>query len=212
MAEGKIILVEGISNSGKTTLCKYMRERDGYTVVPEAIRYLERRLDAPGDDILNVPQSREQEIRNQDILFDLEFEKLFDANYRIKHGQNVVIDKSAYSIVATAYAFRKRGLVPDAYELAEKRFLKFWDKVHEYHLRLPDCNLLLRADAEKSQQRNLSRSHMLRSVWTEESTRSGQETSLEEQFSRLGNSAVLLETTGLSPEEVYKMATAAIRD
>lgn len=41
MKRGKIIIVEGTSCVGKTTLC-YNLEKIGWIIIPEAIRYLEK--------------------------------------------------------------------------------------------------------------------------------------------------------------------------
>lgn len=41
MNRGKIIIVEGTSCVGKTTLCSNL-EKNGWVVIPEAIRYLEK--------------------------------------------------------------------------------------------------------------------------------------------------------------------------
>lgn len=57
MSRGKIILIDGISNSGKTTLCNNLSKQLGYKIVPESIRYLENRLNEKGDNILYVPKN-----------------------------------------------------------------------------------------------------------------------------------------------------------
>lgn len=111
MERGKIILIDGISNSGKTTLCNNLSKQKGFKIIPEAIRYLENRLENNGDNILYVPKNTQEELRNQEILFDLEFDKLFDANYFSNHGKDVVIDKSVYSIIATAFAFQSSRII-----------------------------------------------------------------------------------------------------
>ncbi|WP_224783619.1 deoxynucleoside kinase [Lactobacillus jensenii] len=41
MSRGIIILIEGISNSGKTTLCNSLKNKANFEIIPEAIRYLE---------------------------------------------------------------------------------------------------------------------------------------------------------------------------
>lgn len=52
MSRGIIILIEGISNSGKTTLCNSLKNKANFEIIPEAIRYLENRLNDCGDNIL----------------------------------------------------------------------------------------------------------------------------------------------------------------
>ena len=41
MNEGEIVIVEGTSCVGKTTLCENLKKQ-GWIVLPEAIRYLEK--------------------------------------------------------------------------------------------------------------------------------------------------------------------------
>ena len=209
MSRGKIILIDGISNSGKTTLCNNLSKQLGYKIVPESIRYLENRLNEKGDNILYVPKNIQEELRNQEILFDLEFDKWFDANYFADHGQNVVIDKSSYLIVATEFVFESSN-ISGTYNKSLEFLDDFIEKAKRYKLYSPDLLLLLKADSSASSKRNLERNHHLLSVWTQESTRQKQEEILEKEFQELDMKKALIDTSNLSPRDVYDEALKQI--
>lgn len=210
MNRGKIIVVDGISNSGKTTLCNNLAKQLDFKIVPESIRYLEKRLHEKGDNILYVPRNKQEELRNQEVLFDLEFDKLFDANYFADQGKNVVIDKSPFSIVATAFAFESSN-ISGTYNQSLKFLDAFMKKAKRYKLCSPDLLLLLKANNSASLKRNLERNHQLLSVGTQESTRIKQEKILEEEFKRINIKKSMIDTSKLSPREVYDKALEQIR-
>lgn len=56
MQKGKIVIVEGTSCVGKTTLCDSLKKR-GWFVMPEAIRYLEIETGKLGDEASPIPGS-----------------------------------------------------------------------------------------------------------------------------------------------------------
>lgn len=204
MGLGKIIVVEGISNSGKTTLCRYLEAKSEFRVVPESIRYLENRLETNGDSILKIPETLSEELLNQDILFDVEFEKMYDANFIANQGINVVIDKSALSIIATAYAFSKIGIVSNSYEAARQRYSEMIQKMRHHNLQFPDYHFLLTANHDESMARNKQRKHKLAPVWTSGPIRSNQQHALETEFTKLDGKSLILDTTKLSYLEVYE--------
>ncbi|WP_243419814.1 hypothetical protein [Lactobacillus helveticus] len=70
--------------------------------------------------------------------------------------------------------------------------------------------LLLKADSSASSKRNLERNHHLLSVWTQESTRQKQEEILEKEFQELDMKKALIDTSNLSPRDVYDEALKQI--
>ena len=106
MNEGKIVIVEGTSCVGKTTLCEELKKL-GWIVLPEAIRYLEQETGKSGDEASPIPGSQEEEEYYQDQLFRIEKQKILEANKLKKQGKKVIIDKSAIATVATAKAFEE---------------------------------------------------------------------------------------------------------
>lgn len=201
--KNKIILIEGTSNSGKTTLCNNLAKYMNFKVIPEGIRYLERRLGASGDNILSVPNNLEQELNNQEILFDLEFERIFDANFLVTHGNNVVIDKSAYSIVATAYAF-ENGEIMGNYAVSQNHLRLLLEKIERFNLRMPDMYILLKSNIAISQDRNKNRVHQLKDIWIDSVIQQKQEEILEQELRKIEGSKLILDTTLLSPTKVYE--------
>ena len=75
MNKGKIVIIEGTSCVGKTTLCENL-QKQGWNVLPEAIRYLEQETGKLGDDASPIPGSQEEEEFYQDQLFRVERQKL----------------------------------------------------------------------------------------------------------------------------------------
>ncbi len=107
MEEGKIIIIEGTSCTGKTTLCKKLEKDGNWVMIPEAIRYLEKTTGKNGDEASPLPFSDDDEKYNQEILFNVDLQKIREANELAKNGKNVIIDKCAIATMATAYAFEK---------------------------------------------------------------------------------------------------------
>lgn len=211
MKRGKIILVDGISNSGKTTLCNSLHEFNDFRIIPESIRLLEQRLEDVGDNILFVPKTIEQEKLNQELLFDLEFDKWYAASFFAQKGQNVVIDKSPYSIVATAFAFESKEIV-GTYKNSVALLNQFRKKVERFDIVIPDISILLKADDISSKKRNSTRKHKLATIWTSESTRVKQEKVLERIFDSLNSKKIILNTSNMDAEKTYKKTINIIND
>lgn len=78
MSKGKIVIVEGTSCVGKTTLCESL-QKEGWIVIPEAIRYLEKETGKIGDEASPIPGSQAEEEYYQDQLFRVERQKIIEA-------------------------------------------------------------------------------------------------------------------------------------
>lgn len=218
MNKGKIVIIEGTSCVGKTTLCENL-QKQGWNVLPEAIRYLEQETGKLGDDASPIPGSQEEEEFYQDQLFRVERQKLIEANKLSKQGKNVVIDKSAIATVATAKAFEK----PKGFKGTFKRaYLKYCDLLQELKANgLKECDvfLLLTADYETICRRNITRNHVLEGIWTEEKTIQMQRRVLEKMTEELVGTISstkikkqVIDTTYLSKEEVVDAFYEALRD
>lgn len=101
MNKGKIIVVEGPSNSGKTTTCQNMKNYNNCMIIDECMVY-ERNPPRPS---LNY----EQEIQNQLFFFEVERRRMKKATALATEGKNVILDRCALSTVAISYAFEKLG-------------------------------------------------------------------------------------------------------
>lgn len=204
MNYGKIIVLEGTSNTGKTSACESLSQKAHFRIVPESIRILENLLNDKGDNILFIPKNTEEEIRNQDILFDMEFIKIYAANYFSRQGINVVIDKSALSIVSTAYAFENIGITKSTYNLAEQRLEEFINKMKLHHLRFPDLYVLLETNNEVSKKRNDVRDHVLLNLWNSKKVNEKQTFMLERILRSTNVNFKIIDTTELTKNDVYE--------
>ncbi len=161
----KIYIIEGVSNVGKTTLCRKLEEQYGFVVVQEAIRYLEQDYQKPGSDILKIPNTIDEEKDNQDILFKKEYEKLCYASELCKNGFNVAIDKSMLGIIATAYAFEQEKKYEGSFQYSVKIYKEYMKKAKSSNIMLPSAIILLDSEVEICRKRNVLRGHVLESEW-----------------------------------------------
>ena len=98
------IVVEGPSNSGKTTTCQNMKNYADCIVIDECMIY-EKNPPRPS-------QNYEQEIQNQLFFFEVERRRMKKATTLALEGKNVILDKCALSTVSISYAFEKLGKYP----------------------------------------------------------------------------------------------------
>lgn len=167
MNKGQIILLEGTSNSGKTTLCEHLVNQKGFTLVKESIRYMESRTGLDQTDIMTIPTDLHQEFLNQELLFDVEFQKLFDANLYSSKGNNVIIDKSIFGILATAYAFEIEKGMAGGFKKSLQLLDEFQAKAKRFGLSMPDTIVFLSVNNDAFDNRNKNRSHILSGEWTD---------------------------------------------
>jgi len=208
MKEGKIIIVEGTSCVGKTTLCEELKSQ-GWYVLPEAIRYLEKETGKKGDEVSPIPGSQEEEEYYQDELFRIEKQKIIEANELRRQGKNVIIDKSAIAVVATAKAFEKPKRFNGTFKRAYNKYCEMIQEFENNNLIECDIFLLLTADYNTICKRNKTRNHILEGVWLEEETIINQRDVLEKMIKEIvgekGKTKVkktLIDTTNLTKIEV----------
>lgn len=211
MDEGKIVIVEGTSCVGKTTLCEKLKKQ-GWIVLPEAIRYLEKETNKKGDEASPIPGTQEEEEYYQDQLFRVEKQKLLEANELRKQGKNIIIDKSAIAVVATAKAFEEQKGFKGTFK---RSYIKYCDMLQELKEKgLIECDifLLLTTDYNTICKRNKTRNHVLKGVWIEEETIANQRQVLENITNgivgRISNNCIkkeIVDTSDLTKEQVlYK--------
>lgn len=210
MNEEKIVIIEGTSCVGKTTLCENL-QKQGWIVLPEAIRYLEKETGKEGDEASPVPGSQEEEEYYQDQLFRVEKEKLIQANELKKAGHKVVIDKSAVATVATASAFEKSKGFKGTFKRAYIKYSELLRELNSKGMIECDVFLLLTADYKKICERNATRNHVLDGIWINEETIGIQRKVLEKMLSEIVGSVgpkkvrkQILDTTNLSKMEVLR--------
>lgn len=209
MKNGKIVILEGTSCVGKTTLCESL-EKQGWVVLPEAIRYLENETGKIGDEASPIPGTEEEEYYYQDQLFRIEKQKILKANELKKQGKNVVIDKSAIATVATARAFENQKGFVGTFKRAYMKYIQMLQDFRENGLIECDVFMLLTADYNVICERNNTRSHILDGIWLDEETIANQRDVLEKIVTDIvGNvylnkmKKIILDTSLLSKKQVF---------
>lgn len=210
MKRGKIIIVEGTSCVGKTTLCHNL-EKIGWIIIPEAIRYLEKETQKKGDDASPIPNAQAEEEYYQAQLFRIELQKIREANYYSNLGYNVVIDKSAIATIATAKAFeRAKGFV-GTFSSACSKYYNMLKILNEDQIIECDGFVLLTSDFEEIVKRNITRTHVLDGIWLEKDTINSQREVLtlfvENVIGKLDDNKIvtkIIDTTNITQSELLK--------
>ncbi len=217
MQKGKIVIVEGTSCVGKTTLCDSLKKR-GWFVMPEAIRYLEFETGKLGDEASPIPGSQEEEEYYQDQLFRIEMKKIIEANKLKNEGKNVVIDKSAIATVATAGAFEGKNGFDGTFKRAYMKYFQMLQNLKDNNLIECDIFILLTAEYKIICERNKTRNHVLEGIWTEEETINKQREILEKMFENLVGKISLIDvqkkkidTTMLTKNQVLEQINSFIQ-
>ena len=218
MKNGKIVMLEGTSCVGKTTLCENL-QKEGWIVLPEAIRYLEKETGKIGDEASPIPGTQEEEEYYQDQLFRIEKQKIIEANVLREQGKNVIMDKTAMATVATAKAFEKSKGFHGTFKRAYTKYAQLLQELQDNHLVECDIFLLLTADYATICERNFKRNHVLEGTWIEEETIQQQRMVLETMTQDIiGNIGMVpmrkyvLDTTHLSKEEVVERFQAMMQE
>lgn len=163
---GKIFIIDGISNSGKTSFCEFLRE-NGYCVVEEAPAFIEKNV-ALGDLADTVPKTLDEEKKNQDVLFDVEMERLRVAKDSAMSGKNVVMDRSFLSTVAMAYALDISLPFKGAYDYARELEKRFLAEVNGIDKSVSVNFVFFDVNREVLLERNKSRRKTLDAEWIDE--------------------------------------------
>lgn len=218
MSEEKIVIVEGTSCAGKTTLCENLKKQ-GWVVLPEAIRYLEEETNKKGDEASPIPGTQEEEEYYQDQLFRVEKQKILEANELRRQGKKVVIDKSAIAIVATAKAFEKQKGFDGTFKRAYMKYCQMLQELKDKGLIECDVFLLLTADYSTICERNKTRNHVLDGIWIEQKTIANQRKVLEGVTNQIvgsisGNTVKkrVLDTSNLTKMQVVEKFNGFLND
>ena len=196
MERGKIIVLEGNSNTGKTTLAKNL-EQKGFVYIPGVRQFgIENGLEIP-----DIPKNEDEEYENQIALFAIERKRMERALEIARSGKNVVLDRSYLAIIAVAHALDEKGTCMGAYANSMRVYLGFMKRLAKDGL-LPDKYLFLTAGVEELQRRNKTRSHVLSDTWMEKGMLDSQEEFFTKYRNKYPKKASVVETDGKSPEEI----------
>ena len=153
----RIIVVDGTSNAGKTTLCENIEKNiQGIAIVPGASLFAkinrERYPKIPA-----IPQSVEEEKENQRFFFRLELDRLIEANRLAKQGKTVFMDRGVLEILSVAYSFESINGWNGIYKNAQNLYEQFISYARKMGISLPDKYIWLQANYEEIKRRNKSR-------------------------------------------------------
>lgn len=198
MKRGKIIVVEGPSNSGKTTTCQNMKAYENCVVIDECMIY-EKNPPEPS-------QNYEQEILNQIFFFEVERRRMKKATSFALEGKNVILDRCALSTVAISYAFEKLGKYP-TFKYALKQYEElFYD---ESFLK-PDEYIFLHTNNDSTIQRNETRENKLSESWIDNCFTKYQNEFYEIVSQKIPNSKII-STAGKDKEYVSKIIAETLK-
>ena len=150
----RIIVIDGTSNVGKTTLCENIEKNiQNIAIVPGASLFAiinrERYPKIPA-----IPQSAEEEKENQKFFFRLELDRLNEANRLAKQGKTVFMDRGVLEILSVAYSFESINGWDEIYNNAQNLYEKFISYARKMEISLPDKYIWLQANYEEIKRRN----------------------------------------------------------
>ena len=170
----RIIVVDGTSNAGKTTLCENIEKNiQNIAIVPGASFFAkinrERYPKIPA-----IPQSVEEEKENQRFFFRLELDRLIEANRLAKQGKTVFMDRGVLEILSVAYSFESINGWNGIYKNAQNLYEQFISYARKMEISLPDKYIWLQANYEEIKRRNKLRQQergqlLSETDWIEES-------------------------------------------
>ena len=135
---GRIIVIDGTSNAGKTTLCENLAKNvENIIIVPGASLFAKIHHEKYPE-IPPIPKNAEQEKENQKFFFKLELDRLIEANNLAKSDKDVFMDRSVLEILSVAYSFEGINKWKGIYENAEHLYKKFILGAKESGIKLPD--------------------------------------------------------------------------
>lgn len=147
-----LYVIEGTSNSGKTTTSKILSE------IPN-VEIIEEFMDHP----LSPKPSKniEEELKNQQIFYEIERERMILASSLLKNDKIVFMERSYLSILAVSYAFFKLGKY-NGYDNALKIYRNMITQ--SWYVK-PSVTFILTADSSEKIKRNLNRGKILQNNW-----------------------------------------------
>lgn len=150
----RIIVIDGTSNVGKTTLCENIEKNiQNIAIVPGASLFAkinrERYPKIPA-----IPQSAEEEKENQRFFFRLELDRLNEANRLAKQGKIVFMDRGVLEILSVAYSFESINGWNGIYKNAQSLYKQFISYARNMGISLPDKYIWLQANYEEIKRRN----------------------------------------------------------
>lgn len=154
---GRIFVVDGTSNAGKTTLCENLEKNvENIAIIPGASLFAkihsQRYLNIPP-----IPMNADEEKKNQEFFFKLELDRLVEANKLASLGKDVFMDRGVLEILSVAYSFEEIKNWKGIYANARLLYERFITMAEESKISLPDGHIWLQASSEEVKKRNKAR-------------------------------------------------------
>lgn len=198
---GNIVIIDGVSNSGKTTLCKVLTKDENNVLIEEVPLFIKNHKELfMGKELHGIPKNKEEEIANQGFLLEAELERVKLAYYIIKSGKNAILDRSFLSTVSVAYSLDDNNLFGGIYINSVKLLREYYHFIND--LQLNECikYIFLITDSNMVKKRNETREKTLSDDWISPKLMNMQNRFFVNQIDIC--SAKLIDTTDLTLEEV----------
>lgn len=150
-----LYVIEGTSNSGKTTTSKILDTIPNISIIPE---FMDHPLSP------KPAKNLEEELKNQKIFLEIEKERMEQARILLSKNQIVFLERSFLSILSVSYALQKLGKYygyTNALNLYNSMINESW-YIH------PETIYVLTASYEEKIKRNKTREKELKENWVEE--------------------------------------------
>ncbi len=150
----RIIVIDGTSNAGKTTLCENLDKNvQNISIVPGASLFARLNIERYPH-ILPIPKNAEEEKENQKFFFRLELDRLIEANKLAEQGKTVFMDRGVLEILSVAYSFESINGWKGIYNNAKILYKKFISYARKMEISLPNKYIWLQANYEEIKRRN----------------------------------------------------------
>lgn len=154
---GRIIVIDGTSNAGKTSLCESLgKKAENVCIIPGASKFAKIHLQKYKK-VPPIPKNSEEEKDNQIFFFRLELDRLIEANRLANEGKDVVMDRGVLEILSVAYSFEKIYKWYGIYKNASDLYTVFNRIVEEKGISQPNLHIWLLASSETIRRRNIAR-------------------------------------------------------
>ena len=200
---GNMIIVDGVSNSGKTTLCNNLAKDSNYVLIEEVPLFIKNHKELFGGKKLSgIPKNKEEEIENQKFLLEAELERIKLAYYIIKSGKNAILDRSFLSTVSVAYSLDDNNLFGGIYINSIRLLREYYHFINDLQLNDYIKHIFLITDPDMVRKRNELREKTLSDDWISPKLMKMQNDFFVNQTDICN--AKLIDTTELTLEEVLK--------